>query len=323
MTDMFTKVELTPPDISAYAAGNTNIPYYTTFDSGRSGPHVLVNAVTHGNELCGAITLDFLFRHDVRPTRGRLTLGFANYMAYRNFDATMPTASRYVDEDFNRLWSPDVLEGPRDSAELRRARELRPFIETVDVLLDLHSMQQSCPALILSGPLVKGRVLAAGVGFPAHVVADTGHAAGMRMRDYGAFSDPQSAKNALLVECGQHWEEDSAVVSLETTLRFLRHLDMIDAAFAEAHLPAAPPVPQRFIEVTEAVTVRSKGFTFTQPYKGLEIIPEAGDVIGHDGDRPVRAPYDECVLIMPSRRIFPGQTAVRLGRFLDAPPQSS
>jgi predicted deacylase len=310
------RVELTPPDISPYARGNTEFPYYTTFDSGSPGPHVLINAVTHGNELCGAITIDFLFRHDVRPTRGKLSLGFANYSAYLNFDPNMPTASRYVDEDFNRLWSPDVLDGPRDSVELRRARELRPLIDTVDVLLDLHSMQQTCPALILSGPMAKGRSLAAGVGFPALVVTDIGHAAGKRMRDYGAFCDP---KNALLVECGQHWEADSAVVSLETTLRFLRHLDMVDAVFAEAHLPATAPTPQRFIEVTEAVTVRSKNFAFTQPFKGLEVIRECGDVIGQDGETPVCAPYDNCVLIMPSQRIYPGQTAVRLGRFIDAP----
>jgi hypothetical protein len=30
----------------------------------------------------------------------------------------------------------------------------------------------------------------------------------------------------------------------------------------------------------------------------------------------VRTPYDNCVLIRPSRRLAKGQTAVRLGRFL-------
>lgn len=316
---MTVKIELTPPDISIYEAGNTGIPYYSTFDSSNPGPHILINAITHGNELCGAITLDFLLRHDVRPTRGKLSFGFANYMAYQNFNHAAPTASRYIDEDFNRLWSPEVLDGPRDSIELKRAREIRPFIETVDFLLDLHSMQQSCPALTLSGPLAKGCKLAAGVGFPVHVVADPGHAAGKRMRDYAAFGDPTSPKNALLVECGQHWEADSAVAALETTLRFLRHLDAIDPEFAAAHLPATEPAPQRFVEVTEAVTVRCKSFSFVRPYKGLEIVPRAGDVIGHDGDTPLLAPYDDCVLIMPSRRLYPGQTAVRLGRFIDAP----
>ncbi len=314
---MTVRVELTPPDISRYAAGNTGIPYYSTFDSGKPGPHILINAVTHGNELCGATTLDFLSRHDVRPTRGKLSLGFANFMAYQNFDLAMPAASRYVEEDFNRLWSSDVLDGPRDSIELQRAREIRPLIETVDILFDLHSMQQSCPALILCGTLAKGRTLAAGVGFPVHVVADAGHTAGKRMRDYGAFNDPKSPRNALLVECGQHWEADSAVVALETTLRFLRYLDAIDPKFAAAHLPATEPVQQRFIEVTEAITVRSKAFCFAKPYKGLEILPKAGDLIGHDGDTPLRTPYDDCILIMPSRRLYPGQTAVRLGRFID------
>jgi len=39
-------------------------------------------------------------------------------------------------------------------------------------------------------------------------------------------------------------------------------------------------------------------------------------VIGHDGDRPVATPYDNCVLIMPSLRLNKGNTAVRLGRIV-------
>jgi hypothetical protein len=38
-------------------------------------------------------------------------------------------------------------------------------------------------------------------------------------------------------------------------------------------------------------------------------------VIAHDGSKPVTTPYDDCALIMPSRRTAAGQTAVRLGRF--------
>lgn len=316
---MIAEIEISPPDISAYKNGNTSIDYYTTFDSGVPGPHVLINAITHGNEICGAIAADFLLRQETRPTRGRLSFGFANVEAFLRFDPSQPAASRYVDEDFNRLWSPAVLDGARNSAELRRARELRPFIDTVDLLLDLHSMQQPCPPLMLSGPLTKGRALAAGVGFPVHIVADEGHAAGRRMRDYGGFGDPHSPKNALLIECGQHWARESAAVALETTLRFLRHAEIIDAEVATQHLRYDTPSAQRFIEVTEAVTVRSRAFSFVEPFTGLEVIPKAGDLIGRDGDTPVRAPYDDCVLIMPSQRLYPGQTAVRLGRIIDRP----
>lgn len=41
-------------------------------------------------------------------------------------------------------------------------------------------------------------------------------------------------------------------------------------------------------------------------------------MIAHDGDEPVTTPYDDCILIMPSRRLAVGQTAVRLGRVVDA-----
>ena len=62
-------VELTAPDIEPYRKGNTGIEFVTTFDSGIAGPHVMINAVTHGNEICGAIALDKLFKAGVKPHR--------------------------------------------------------------------------------------------------------------------------------------------------------------------------------------------------------------------------------------------------------------
>jgi len=309
-------VELTAPDISAYRNGNTGLDYVTTFDSGKPGPHVMVAAVTHGNELCGAITLDFLFRQEIRPKQGKLTFAFNNYRAFLSFNPAQPLLSRFVDEDFNRLWSPEVLDGRRSSAELERARELRPFVDGVDLLLDIHSMQTSVAPLMLAGPLLKGRELAGALGVPVYVVSDEGHAAGRRLRDYGDFGDPSSKKNALLVECGQHWEKASADVSLQTALRFLLACDAVEPESVEAHLTLVEGA-QKFVEVTDVVTIKTNSFTFVEPYRGLEVIPEAGTLLGRDGGEDVRTPHDNCILIMPSRRLFPGQTAVRLGRFLE------
>ena len=146
-------VELTPPDIEPYRAGNTGIDYVTTFDSGVAGPHVLVTALTHGNEICGAIALDRLFRAGLQPRQGKLTLAFDNIAAYRSFNSRVPTASRYVDEDFNRLWSAATLDGPRQSVELTRARALRPIVDAADFLLDIHSMQYATAPLMLAGTL--------------------------------------------------------------------------------------------------------------------------------------------------------------------------
>lgn len=311
-------IELRAPDIQAYKTGNTGVDYVTTLDSGVPGPHVMVTAVVHGNELCGAIAVDFLFRQKVKPAKGRLTLAFANVAAFHSFDTEKPTESRFIDEDFNRVWSAEVLEGPRNSVEVRRARELRPIVDTVDLLLDIHSMQNTTVPLMMAGPLAKGRQLARAVQVPKTVVSDAGHAAGTRLRDYAAFGQAESARNALLVECGQHWEASSADVAIETLLRFLLHTGTITRDFAKPHLSKAKPPAQDFIEVTGPVTIESNAFRFTDDFRGMEVIAKAGTVIGHDGDRPVATPYDECVLIMPSRRLRKGESAVRFGRYITA-----
>jgi predicted deacylase len=308
-------IELSPPDISPYRHGNTGVEYVTRFDSGVAGPHVLLTALVHGNELCGAIALDFLFRIGVRPRVGALTLAFCNVAAFTTFDPARPSASRFIDEDFNRVWSPEVLDGSRQSVELARARELRPIVAEADYLLDLHSMQHATAPLVLCGPLEKGRAFARAIGYPEIVVSDEGHAAGKRMRDYGAFADPSSPRNSLLIECGQHWEKSSADVAKEMTLRFLAYFRMLDPAIVTEHL-LKPPPEQKVIEVTEAVTIRSDDFRFDANYRGLEVIPRRGTEIARDAGRPILTPYDECVLIMPSRRLSKGQTAVRLGRYL-------
>ena len=316
MTEPSHAVEIEAPDITPYRAGNTGIDYVTSFESGTPGPHVMICAVVHGNELCGAITLDFLFRNQVRPRCGTLTLGFMNVAAFDSFDADRPETSRLVDEDFNRVWDTGVLEGTRDSVELRRAREVRPTIDGVDYLLDIHSMQNTNVPLMMCGPLAKGRRFAREIGFPAHVISDAGHAAGRRMRDYDAFAEEASPKNALLVECGQHWEQASVDVARETAVRFLAHFDMLDGDFVSRFLPAGPPPPQSVVLVTDPITISTDQFRFTGKFTGMEVIEKAGTVIGWDGGQEIRTPYDRCVLIMPSRRLTKGDTAVRLGRFV-------
>jgi predicted deacylase len=311
-------IELTPPDIEPYRAGNTGVEYVSTFDSSSPGPHVLVTALTHGNEICGAIALDRLFRAGLRPRQGKLTLAFDNVAAYCNFDRRVPTVSRFVDEDFNRLWAPATLDGERQSTELARARSLRPFVDAADFLLDIHSMQYATAPLMLAGTLDRSLALARRVGIPELIMCDAGHAAGPRMRDYGGFGDPASSKTALLVEAGQHWERRAAEVATDVMLRFLITVGTLTREDARPlggpDFDAQPR--QRTIQVTKAVTITGESFEFVQDFRGLEVLPQKGTLIGRDNGREVRTPYDDCVLIMPSRRLVKGQTAVRLGRYV-------
>lgn len=321
-----TPVELSPPDIRPYrhGSGASGVDYVHVLDSGQPGPTVMVQALTHGNELCGAIALDWLFQQgmgrSLLPLQGRLILSFGNVEAFARFDPADPHAARCVDEDLNRVWSDEQLFGPRDTLELRRARALRPFVDSADYLFDIHSMQDACRPLMVCGLLDKGAAFARELGMPGELLIDTGHPSGLRMRDRGGFGDPASPKNALLIECGQHWEQRSAEVAIDGLVRFLRLTGMVSADWAEPRLRLPLPERQRTIRVDEAITALSRDFHFTLPgpVRGLDIIPEAGTAFARDGDTVFKTRYANTVLVMPSlKHGLPGNTMVRLGRIED------
>src|SRR5206468_9684072 len=97
------RLEVLPRDLGAYRAGNTGIPYVHRFDSGKPGPHVLVNALTHGNEFCGMVAATKLLDSGVRPKVGTLTVSFANVEAYEMFDVNDPLKSRLLVHNLNRI----------------------------------------------------------------------------------------------------------------------------------------------------------------------------------------------------------------------------
>ena len=311
-------IEVAFPDLVPYAQGNTGIPYVYSYDSGAPGPHTMITALTHGNEVCGAIAVKAMIDSDIRPRRGRVTLVFANIEAYRSFDPQRPDASRFVDQDLNRVWMPEILDDlARDSSELRRARALRPLLDTVDFLLDLHSMHERSAPLTVCGPLQKSIDLARRLGVPEHIVSDAGHPEGRRMRDYGAFGDPGRPQNALLVECGQHWEAGAVDVARNCCARFLLVCGNLDATDIPAGWLKPHPPSQKVIRVTDPVVADSTDFRFEDAYTGLETFAEAGTVIGWNDGRPVRTPYPDCVLVMPSlRQLRAGVTVVRFGQLI-------
>lgn len=305
--------DLPPPDITPWQSGNTGIAFAHHFKSGAPGPHVLINALMHGNEYAGAIAAIDLLQAGIRPKIGSLTISFANVEAFGQFDPRFPLMSRYVDEDMNRVWSPASLADGAPSQERQRARELWPLFATADLLLDLHSMQHDRIPLMLCGGSERGRDLALRLAHPAVIVSDQGHTGGSRLIDHPRFTGGNGPV-ALLAECGQHWDPDSAVVARQTIARFLLHCGVVDASALAAWLPPEPP-PARLVQVTQTVTVQTDYFQFQKHYRGLDVIPMAGTLFAMDGEKPLHTPFDDCVLIMPSLLAERGQTAVRLGRF--------
>ncbi len=301
-------VRIAPPDLSHWRAGNFGLPGFIQRKASTPGPHLMIVSLMHGNEFSGAIVLDRLLRQGLTPQRGTLTLGFINLAAFDRFDPTEPTASRFIDEDLNRIWDEALLRGGRDSHELARARQIRPFLNTVDVLLDLHSMLWPSDPLLLAGSASRGLELARRLPLPGLVVVDSGHAGGRRLIDHPHFVAPGGSAIANLLEAGQHWQEETVTMTEQTVLAMLALHGMIDA-------PAAPArASRRIAMVTHTISPTTGQFAFVAPYHGGQVIPSRNTLIALDGTAEIRTPYDDCLLVMPSLRASRGHTAVRLAR---------
>lgn len=313
-----TPLQVLPRDLSAYRAGNTGVDYVHRFDSGRPGPHVLINALTHGNEICGMVAATHLLDTGVRPLIGVLTVSFAHVEAYEAFRADDPFANRQIVHNLNRVWSGAWLDGAEDSPELRRARQLRPVVAAADHILDIHSTSHDGGAFWVypDFPRNARAALAIGAGGASttHLVMPSGLGSGTPLIQHGRHGLPgEVAGAALVVECGQHFLRSSAEVATRTALDFLAHFGLISVPAA-----TAAPAPQRRFELLRTCMVQTESFEFTRRLSGFETFAE-GELIATDGAAgEIRSPCDECTVFMPTRRPIVGREAVYLTKPLSA-----
>lgn len=309
MNDTLPPLEVLPRDLGAYRAGNTGIPYVHRFESGRPGPHVLVNALTHGNELCGMVAATHLLDRGIRPKVGTLTVSFANVAAYESFDRTKPFESRQLVHNLNRIWSAQQLEGSEDSPELRRARELRPVVAAADHILDLHSTSQDVEPFWVYPDFARNAEAALAIGRPSvHLVMPDGLGSGVPVIQHGRHGQADSdAGVAMVAECGQHFRQATSDLAVEVTLDFLAHFGLIDPR------PGPQPRPvQRRYQLLRTYVIKTPEFRFTRPVKGFENFAQ-GELIATDGAEEIRAPEDITIL-MPARQAIVGREGVYIAR---------
>jgi predicted deacylase len=303
-------LEVLPRDLSAYRQGNTGVDYVHRFESGQPGPHVLINALTHGNELCGMTAVTHLLDTGVRPLIGTLTLSFANVEAYESFDAAKPFDSRQIVHNMNRIWSRELLDGSDDSPELRRARLMRSVVDAADHVLDIHSTSQDVEPFWVYPAFARNAQVALSVGMPQiHLVMPNGLGSGTPLIQYGAFGEASHHGAAMVVECGQHFKTSAGDVALAATQGFLAHFGLIARNVTEA--PNAAPA--RRYELLQTCMVKSTAFRFVKPCVGFEVFAQ-GELIAINGDEEIRALCDDCTILMPTREPIVGREAVYLAK---------
>lgn len=309
-------IALPPPNITPWLAGNCGIEGVHHFEAQAPGPHAVITALMHGNEYAGAYTLCTFLAQKLRPIRGRLSLIFLNIAAFAQFNPQRPTLSRFVEEDMNRLWCPELIRSAHTSLEMQRVRAVCPIIETADLLLDLHSMLWPGPPVLLSGLTTKSLMLGSRLATPQPtrpwVVQDGGHDSGPRLIDHARFASNRTRATACLLEAGQHWHPDSQHTATATATLFLAQAGLI-APRAE-HYTTPPKCPARHATVTHCVRAQTSGFAFVKPFVNAELIRKKGTLLALDGQDEIRTPYNNCLLVMPNLRPLRGHTAIRLAK---------
>ncbi len=302
-------IEVGHRDLSAYRQGNTGIDYVHRFDSGRPGPHVLINALTHGNEFCGMVAATHLLDNSIRPRIGTLTISFANVQAYNSFDPARPFESRQLVHNLNRVWAPEMLDGMEQSPELERARQLREVVAQADHVLDIHSTSQDVVPFWVYLPFERNRAATMSLGLPeVHLLMPAGLGTGVALMQYDRHGRADGPGASVVVECGQHFKQATADLATRVSLSFLGYFGLIDH---DATPPATGPVPQRRFELLQTHVVKSREFEFTRALVGFERFAQ-GEIIAHNGDETIVSPCDDCTVFMPTREPIVGREAVYL-----------
>ena len=145
-----------------------------SYDGDTPGSLVIGIGGMHGNEPAGVFALQNVLHnlHDRSPSfRGRL-------LALTGNRAALARGCRYIDEDFNRLWGPERLQGMRKqraepTSEEQEQRELLAAIETAlaqrqgpAVFLDLHTTSAEGQPFVVIGDSLPNRRFAFGLQAP-------------------------------------------------------------------------------------------------------------------------------------------------------------
>ena len=296
LSRLYTKVEYVPVDISKYAAGNTGTPYVWSFCSGQPGPHVMICGIMHGNEIAGAAILDRMLENKVRPTLGKLTFCFGNPLAYARFDPNEPFLHRQIDIDINRVWGAELGDTGNQMVEVRRARELRPTVDTVDYLLDIHTMQgRGRPVALMQGKPAALELIRCVTSIPFVLTGTMHQAKRLRLRDYAQFGDPTHKAVAVQLEAGQHWETAAIAKGEQIALEFLECVGVTPQQ-TKGHTSS-----QKQLEVVEIVLPEGGIFEYADDFENGTFFPDQGALLGYAGPdrREVRTPIDDCYFIMP------------------------
>lgn len=242
----------------------------------RPGKTTVILAGVHGNEICGIKALDELIP-TTKITSGKVIFIYANLMA-------ISEGKRQIEKNLNRCFLENQPKEIINTFEGKTAREIMPYLEESDAMLDLHASftKKSVPFLIIDEKNLNLSNL-----FDTEIISFNWDNFEPGSTDY--YMNLQN-KPGICFECGYLGDNNSIQRAKEAILNFLRFSENIDG---EVRLKES----QRFLKL------KSIYFNKDAPFKVINNLPDfwkanERTLIAKEGDKKVFLESREIVLFL-------------------------
>ena len=259
-----------------------------TFDSEKKGVHVLFLGAVHGNEQAGTkaiykVLMKFASKALV-PLNGCISfIPICNPMAFDN-------NVRQIDENLNRVLR--KYDNPQ-TYEQNIANELIDYIQSADVIIDLHSTEaKDTQPFIFNdypGDFANKLIAVQNVKYVIEGWPEI-YAFSDNIKDFSTgYCANQAGKCCLTIECGSHCDDVTIQNAYYAIMNTLLFLGMVEGYPAQQ-------IKQDII-VMDSIFVKEKEGTLVREFKHLDKIKH-GEVIAEysDGCR-ICAPQDSFILL--------------------------
>jgi len=264
-----------------------------TIRGSQSGKTLTIMGGIHGNEICGVEVVKEL-REKLKINRGTVYLILGNPRAIKD-------RVRQTDTNLNRAFREvgDLTREQINSYEYKLAKEIMPYLQKSDAVLDLHSSgtEDSPPFVICENN--------------AHEIVRyfpfTRITSGWDPLEPGgtdAYVDKYGGKG-ICVECGNHNDPEAIATARTTAEIFLKVMGAIDGADTLEITKG-----QEFIQMSD-IYITKNNFALACKFDDFAEIKK-GEAIGFDGTDKLCAPKD-CYLLFARERLNQGEEAYLLG----------
>ncbi|MEL6632828.1 MAG: succinylglutamate desuccinylase/aspartoacylase family protein [Bacteroidota bacterium] len=281
---------------------------------GLHGPLLIVVGQMHGNEPAGSLAVQALLRMIDWEFRKNPSFHYrGKLVGLRGNLGAIEAGERYVKQDLNRIWKPNllskILTEPVDAlrAEEKEARALheaiRYEIDSYDpsyvFLLDIHTTTATGGIFLIPPP----DSLALEVAKSLHAPIVKGMIGALKgtLVEYAETNPWGVPTDALVFEAGQHHAPVSVDNSISAIVGTMRALGMLDVEDVEhAHDDKLQAWSRDLPKMTRLVYRHSilpeDGFHMLPGFKNFVSV-EKGQLLAHDRKGPIHAPESGFILM--------------------------